>query len=104
VSSVADPDPLTPHRWRLGQAWSAKPGPRYVTVAENGTGEPDGQGRRDDDRLIGALPPDAAALAVQLANERPELRPAIETVIAEGAAVAAWGLIGLLDTTREGAP
>jgi hypothetical protein len=86
--------------WRLGARWAAHDGP-MVTIAETGTGPPDEQGRRDDDRLIGALPPGAAALAVRLANERPELRPAIETVIAASAARAARGVRELADVGQE---
>lgn len=60
--------------WRIGQAWGSKPGADLVTLAEQGTGEPDEQGRRRDDRLIGAVSPADARVILAAVNERRGLR------------------------------
>ncbi len=57
-----------PHRrWRTGISWGAAGG-QMSTLVEQGTGDPDDAGRRPDDRLVGSLLADDAALVVDAVN------------------------------------
>lgn len=54
--------------WRIGQSWGSKENPLLVTIVEDGTGIPDEQGRRDNDRLIGCASLRDAELIVACVN------------------------------------
>jgi hypothetical protein len=60
---------VEPRRWRTGISWGAAAS-QMATLVEEGTGEPDEDGRRPDDRLVGALPADDAELVVDAVNAR----------------------------------
>jgi hypothetical protein len=61
-------------RWRQGQSWSAKDPAKspLVTIIEDGVGEPDERGHRADDRLVGAVGREDAALIVAAVNALPQ--------------------------------
>jgi hypothetical protein len=72
----AQPSPARP--WRLGQAWAAHDGP-LVTIAEEGTGPADKQGRRRDDRLVGAMGREDAERVVAAVNALRDLKAWLAT-------------------------
>jgi hypothetical protein len=65
----ANPPVRVDRLWRTGISWGAAGG-QMATLVEQGTGDPDEDGRRPDDRLVGALPADDAALVVDAVNAR----------------------------------
>lgn len=62
--------------WRIGQSWGSKPNPVLVTIVEEGTGEPDADGRCEDDRLVGCASPEDAQLICDAVNARLNMRTA----------------------------
>jgi hypothetical protein len=71
------PDPIPPGRWRTGTHWHAASG-ALATIVEAGAGDPHPDGRRDDDRLIGAIPAEDAARAVEAVNRVERYRARLE--------------------------